>query len=105
MSWVSSEDWCAATQDPLADVAEKIITHMNTDHAEAMVIYCKAFSKATDVSAATMTGVDRYGFEMSAVTGEGPRPVRLAFPEPISTSEQARKALVAMLESARSKLG
>ena len=52
-----------------------------------------------------MTGIDRYGFEMSAVTGEGPRPVRLAFPEPISTSKQAREALVAMSEAARSKLG
>ena len=105
MSWITREEWCAATPDPLADVAAKIITHMNKDHAEAMVTYCKAFSKATDVSAATMTSVDRYGFEMSAVTGKGPRPVRLAFPEPISTSEQARKALVAMLVAARSKLG
>ncbi len=103
MSWVSREDWISATPDPLADVAEKIITHMNKDHAEAMVTYCKAFSKATDVSAASMTGIDRYGFEMSAVTGEGPRPVRLAFPEPISTSKQAREALVAMSEAARSR--
>ena len=78
---------------------------MNEDHADAMVLYCKAFSKATEITAATMTGVDRYGFEMSAVTPEGPRPVRLAFAGEVSTSEEVRGALITMLQEARSKLG
>jgi hypothetical protein len=78
---------------------------MNEDHADAMVLYCKAFSKATEIAAATMTGVDRYGFEMSAVTSEGPRPVRLAFAGAVSTPEEVRVALIAMLKEARSKLG
>ena len=33
-----------------------------------MVLYCKAFAKAADTNASSMTGGDRYGFEMSAVT-------------------------------------
>ena len=105
MSWVAALDWHAAEADPLAAAAAGIVAHMNDDHADAMVLYCKAFSKATDSSAASMTGVDRYGFEMSAVTAEGPRPVRLAFAEPVSTAEEARAALVAMLKGARTKLG
>ncbi len=104
MSWVDGADWYAAEPDPLASVAGGIITHMNEDHAEAMVLYCKAFSKATEISAATMTSVDRYGVEMSAVTAEGPRPVRLAFPEPVVTAGEVRTSLVAMLERARLKL-
>ena len=48
---------------------------MNADHADAMVLYCKAFSKAADVTCATMTGVDRYGVDMSAKT-----PVRVHAP-------------------------
>ena len=36
---------------------------------------------------------------------EGPRPVRLAFARPVSTPEDARAALIAMLKDARSKLG
>ena len=52
-----------------------------------------------------MTGIDRYGFEMSARTTAGPRPVRLAFASPISTAEDARAVLIAMLKDARSKLG
>ena len=105
MSWVEAADWHVAEPDPLAVSAAGIIAHMNDDHAEAMVLYCKAFSKATDITAASMTGVDRYGFEMSAVTAEGPRPVRLAFADPVGTPEEVRAALVAMLEDARTKLG
>ena len=105
MSWVEAADWYAAGPDPLAASAAGIIAHMNGDHADRMVLYCKAFSKATDIVAASMTGVDRYGFEMSAVTAEGPRPVRLAFPGPVSTPEEARAALVAMLKDARIRLG
>ena len=105
MSWIGHDEWRAATPDPLAPHAASAITHMNEDHADAMVLYCKAFSKATDVTSATMTGVDRYGFEMSAKTPEGPRPVRVAFPKPMTTPAEVRAALVAMLNDARSRMG
>jgi hypothetical protein len=48
-----------------------------------------------------MTGVDRYGFEMSAMTGEGPRPIRLAFENEVTTPDPARQELVAMVKRAR----
>jgi hypothetical protein len=105
MSWISQADWQAAEPDPLAPSAAGTLAHMNTDHADALVLYCKAFSNATRLTAATMTGVDRYGFDMSAMTPEGPRPVRVAFAKPVTTPEEARAALVAMVKDARSKLG
>jgi putative heme iron utilization protein len=104
MSWVPREEWYAAEPDPLGGSAAGIIAHMNADHADALALYCKAFSKARAISSATMTGVDRYGFEMSAKTPEGPRPVRLAFHRPVSTPEDARTALIAMLKDARARL-
>jgi putative heme iron utilization protein len=76
---------------------------MNADHADALVLYCAAFSNARDVSSATMTGIDRYGFELSARTNEGPRPVRVAFPRLVSTPEEARAALIALLHDARGR--
>ncbi len=105
MSWVEAADWSAAEPDPLAMSAAGIVAHMNADHADAIVAYCKAFSKASDISAARMTGVDQYGFEMSAETPEGPRPVRLAFGERVRTPEDVRASLRAMLDDARSKIG
>lgn len=104
MSWVNEAEWRTAEPDPLGPSAAAIIEHMNADHADALVLYCKAFSKATEIGTASMTSVDRYGFEMSAKTSEGPRPVRLAFPEPVSTLDEARVALVAMVKEARNTL-
>jgi len=105
MSWIGQAEWQTAEPDPLGSSAAGIIAHMNADHANALVLYCKAFSKATEITAASMTGIDRYGFEMSAKTTEGPRPVRLAFPRPVSTPEDARGVLISMLQHARSRLG
>jgi len=105
MSWVSQADWQAAEPDPLGPSAAGIIAHMNSDHADAMVLYCKAFSRATEVTSARMTGVDRYGFDMSAMTPQGPRAVRLAFAKPVSTPEEVRAALISMVKDAESKLG
>ena len=105
MSWITKADWHAAEPDPLGPSAAGIIAHMNADHPDAMVLYCKAFSRATEVTSASMTGVDRYGFDMSAMTPQGPRPVRLAFAKPVSTPEEVRAALISMVRDATSKLG
>ena len=104
MSWVGHEDWQRAAPDPLATSAKSILEHMNEDHHETLALYCRAFSRATDTSAATMTGVDRYGFEMSATTGAGPRPIRLGFSKPVESSDEVRMELVAMAKQARAQL-
>jgi heme iron utilization protein len=101
MSWVSREDWLASRPDPMAEHAPGILEHMNGDHAAALLDYCRRFTRATDATAARMTSVDRYGFEMSVTTGKGPRPVRLAFSRAISTPAEAREELVALAKRAR----
>jgi putative heme iron utilization protein len=100
MSWVSPEEWRAARPDPMDEHAPRIIDHMNADHAAALLECCRSFTKA-DATAARMTSVDRYGFEMSVATGQGPRPVRIGFSRPISTPEEAREELVALAKRAR----
>jgi putative heme iron utilization protein len=105
MSWVSGEEWGRALPDPIAPDAAAILEHMNQDHADALPLYCRAFSRVADVQNATMTSIDRLGFEMSVVTGAGTRTVRLAFPEPIASKADARRALVGLLKVARAQLG
>ena len=101
MSWVDYGDWLSSEPDPLISVARGIIDHMNDDHVDTMVLYCKTMSKAVDTTEAEMVSVDRYGFEMSAMTAEGPRPIRLAFSQPVSTADEVRKEMVAMAKRAR----
>ena len=105
MSWVDAEAWYAAEPDPLVAAAPRILSHMNEDHRDAMRLYCEAFSRAGAVEDVTMTGVDRYGFEMSVVTGEGPRPVRVAFSEPVADSDAVRAHMVSLVQRARAQLG
>ena len=101
MSWVDASDWKLAEPDPMAPFAQDIIDHMNDDHADIMVLYCTKMSKAVDTIEATMVGVDRYGFEMSAMTGEGLRPIRLPFSKPVCTSGEVRAEMVALAKRVR----
>ena len=101
MSWVDAGQYAAAEPDPLAPVAAGIIGHMNADHAEAQVLYCRHLAGRADTTAATMSAVDRYGFEMVAEGPSGRAAVRLGFPEPCSTGEEVRTAMVAMVAEAR----
>jgi putative heme iron utilization protein len=101
MSWVESPDWYAAEADPIAPFVGRILDHMNKDHTAALLAYCKAFSKAGEVPEARMTGIDRYGFEMSAKTEKGPRPIRVAFDASIGDAHEARTQLVELAKRAR----
>lgn len=104
MSWVETQAWSDATPDPLLSDAKGIISHMNEDHADALRAYAEAFSRAGPVPEAVMTAVDRYGFEMSVTTAQGPRPVRIAFDEAVATSTEVRTAMVTMVKRARAKI-
>lgn len=104
MSWVSAEDWYGAAPDPLAASAKGMIDHMNDDHADALVLYAKAFTSAHDATEVTMTAIDRYGFEMTVTTPRGRGPARLAFEQELATPKDARVALVALVGEARKKL-
>ena len=57
-------------------------------------------SKAVDTTDAVMVSIDRYGFEMSAVIGDGERPIRLAFDNQVSDSEGARKEIISLVQRA-----
>lgn len=103
MSWVDVAAYAAARPDPLAPVAEAIIAHMNTDHADALVTLCHHDAGRTDVVAASMTAVDRYGFEVVADLGHDRREtLRIGFPTEQQTADGVRHELIAMLRRARS---
>lgn len=104
MSWVPGEDYRRASPDPLAPAAAGILAHMNQDHADALLAYARALAGVPEATKATMTAVDRYGFEMSVEAPDGPSAARLAFPAPLSTPDEVRKAMVAMVKDARSRL-
>jgi putative heme iron utilization protein len=104
MSWVDAPAYHMAEADPLAEAAAGIIEHMNADHAEAQVLFCRHYAGLEGTTAASMSAVDRYGFDMVAVSAEHRTPVRLAFPEECVTGDEVRGAMVAMVHEARAAL-
>jgi putative heme iron utilization protein len=84
------------TADPLTDaVSERICSHMNRDHAEAVLAYARHFGDRPEAREATMLAVRPEGMELSA-DGET---LVVPFDHQLSDSEDAHRTLVAMLRS------
>jgi putative heme iron utilization protein len=103
MSWVKAGAYASAEPDPLRGAAAGIVEHMNVDHGEAQVLFCRHLAGRPDTTEASMSAVDRYGFDMIAVGPGGRSAVRLGFPGPCSTGDQVRQAMVAMVREARDR--
>jgi hypothetical protein len=103
MSWVDATSYAVAEADPLVGSAAGIIAHMNADHAEAQVLLCRHLAGRPETTEASMSSVDRYGFELIAVAPAGRAAVRLGFPEPCTTPDEVRAAMVAMVTDARAR--
>lgn len=101
MSWVDAAAYTAAEPDPLLPHIAGIVEHMNDDHGEAMVLYCRVFGERPATASARMTGIDRHGFDLLAVDDAGEHRVRLPFAGDVTTPTEARQALVEMVQEAR----
>jgi putative heme iron utilization protein len=104
MDWVTAAGYAEAEPDPLADVAGGIVTHMNQDHADALVAYARAFG-GVEADEAVMTSVDRLGFKLRVTKGDRRHAVRIAFPREATTAGGSRTVLIEMLQQARAKGG
>lgn len=104
MSWVGPEQYAAAEPDPLAPHETAILQHMNDDHHDAVLAYARALAGIPDATRALMTAIDRYGFDVLAVTSDGERRARVAFADDVTSPDGARRALVALVQRARSSL-
>ncbi len=65
------------------------------------MLLCGQVAARPDTTEATMSSVDRYGFEVVAVAPAGRTTLRLGFPAPVTTPEEVRAALVGMVREAR----
>ena len=103
MSWLSDVDLfsgMSASSATLASQEAAIVEHMNADHAENLLNYCRHFHQM-NATQAQMLGIDCDGFDVCANTGETSTILRFDFDEPIHDAQSARMALVAMAKAAR----
>lgn len=101
MSWVDADSYAAAEADPVVGHADGILSHMNEDHAEACLMYARDLAGASEATAATAVGVDRYGFTLWAETPAGPQVARVAFERRLDHVSDVRTAAVDLVRRAR----
>ncbi len=98
MGWIPAEEYAAAAPDPLAQVAQEIIRHMNTDHADALRrIAGHDAGEAPDE--ASLTAVDRLGFHLRMRSGERVHGRRIAFLREVKDRNEARAAFIEMVRA------
>jgi putative heme iron utilization protein len=100
MGWVEAGEYRVAHADPLADVAEGIMEHMNRDHADALLAYARFFA-GEEAEEARMVGVDRLGFKLSLRNAERRWSTRVAFPREVTTAAASRTVLIEMARQSR----
>jgi heme iron utilization protein len=102
MGWVDVNEYEVASPDPLAVSAPGILSHMNADHVDSMILLARAHAEL-EATEAAMTSIDRLGFVLRLKTAEGMKSTRINFPREVRTSQETREALVDMVR--RSSVG
>ena len=100
MGWVSADEYKAASPDPLSSSAAGILTHMNTDHVESMLLLARAHAQI-EATEAAMTSVDRLGFHLRLKSGAGVQGLRLNYPHEARSALEVRTELVQMVREAQ----
>jgi heme iron utilization protein len=102
MGWISASEYGSSRPDPLADSMTEILQHMNADHKNALVLLAREFAHIASEEA-TMTAVDRLGFQLRLKTQDGMRGPRIAFLREVSNPSDTRKVLVEMVQQAQTR--
>jgi heme iron utilization protein len=101
MSWIAVDDYRSGTVDPVLPSRFGIVEHMNDDHADAGVLICAQALGRHDVVAAACSHVDRFGCDYVATVPDGRLGVRVAFDQPVMSSDEVRGAMVRLVRQAR----
>eukprot|EP01082_Thalassiosira_pseudonana_P003116 g3389.t1 g3389 contig12:1981623-1982680(-) len=108
--WVPPEEYSEATPDILAKDASGIMTRLNRDHAEDLMLTATQILEVKEVDKVRVTGVDRLGMDMR-VTCRDPRrksklitdEFRVGFRIPVISVEDAKSEVLKVFQEAWEK--
>ncbi|KAI9130586.1 DUF2470 domain-containing protein [Acaryochloris sp. CCMEE 5410] len=86
------------------EISDRICKHMNDDHADAVLLYAKAYGKVTEAEAAQMLKVDPEGMDLSVNAGDQDSTIRIVFDHVLQDSEDAHQTMIAMVKTARTQM-
>jgi putative heme iron utilization protein len=102
---VQSSD-IASEESPMSEqfsteISDRICTHMNEDHASAVVLYAQAFGGKPEATEAQMLAIDANGMDLTAQVNGETVPVRVNFDRTLTDAEDAHHTLIEMVKQAR----
>ena len=102
MGWLSGSDLMTnmPTENTLASQEANILEHMNADHADSLIAYCKHIH-GVETTQASMLGIDCDGFDVVATVNHQSVTLRFVFSTPIHDAQSARLALVSLSKASQ----
>ena len=86
----------------LPEEKKEIISHMNSDHADAVLTYVHYYAGIADATSATL---DKITEEMMSISiGDSQSPLEIPLARRVSNIKEAEHVMVEMVFSARAKL-
>ena len=101
MDSVSADAFHAAEADPVAGSAAYAASHMNEDHADALLLIGQHVAGHLDAESVVCKRADRYGMDLWVKGPRGEGPARAAFAEPVTAPDGLRAAAVELTKRAR----
>ncbi len=88
--------------DPITpEVSQRICTHMNDDHAEAVVMYAQVYGNLPEATVAKIAFIDPEGMNLDTQVNGVNTSIRIPFDHVLQDSEDAHQTLIAMVKQAR----
>lgn len=105
MDSASAQEYAAAAPDPVIPNAQRAVTHLNDDHADALLAMVHAFGGYPDATSALCERADRYGLDLKVTTPRGMAVTRVGYAAPIDAIGELRAATVELTHRARQASG
>ncbi len=90
--------------DPIAAIAAAAISHMNSDHADAVLAYAHGLAGMTWAQTAMITDLTASGIELLVSSADQTATVHIPFKPPLTDAGQLRPRLIALARQARNRM-
>ena len=85
------------------EISERICSHMNEDHANAVLLYAQNFGSSANATGAKMVSIDPQGMNLTAAVSGESLPIRIEFDHKLKDAEDAHHTLINMVKQARTQ--
>lgn len=85
----------------LIDDSLAVITHMNEDHSDAVLVYAQVYGNLPTAESARMVAMSSQYMELEVDSGDSREGLRIHFDSPVKDRTESRIKLVELLKLAR----